>query len=664
MRAIYGIRAGVVVTLATILALPVAAEGRQADDPPGPVPTSPAEWAALGLQQVPKQVPDGALPTGAAAPATDTGTAAAAVNPYLSLVPDPATIDWSYWSAVGEAQAAARAAHRPVPSHPLVHHEAEAPGTSGSNDSQGAAELVDGFGTGRRQNRAARIAGASAPPAAPVALSTVEDDGAIPLATDTGITGAGAVVTDAAIGDGPHGSTGTGTGDLDFFRLRDMRAGQLLLADVDTPASDLDSVLLVWDAQGTPLAAADDDGETTDSLLAFSFPADGDYYVMVAGFPTFPFDPFDPASGIGAGSEGSYRVTIGVDTADVDYYAFAGRPGDVLGATVTGSGLVLGLFAPDGQQVMGSAQDASAAYPQQSPLPGGGNATLDHVVDVEGLHALAVVGRPGAYEVTLEAYRPEEHQQRDAVQTLFVDFDGARVNTGIFGGPGVVQLSPLSSFLAGWGLAPRQERRLEDVILATVEENLRRDLQARGGNPNFAVRLRNSRDHRDPFGQPNVSRIIVGGTIEESGVYTVGIAQSVDPGNFGHEETGLVLLDVLSGPPEMYPEASLNTYLAPNSDRVTFIGQAIGNVVSHEAGHFLGNWHVDQFDGSPNLMDQGGNFAAMFGVGPDGIGGTADDSDVDFGENVFNPGEGFVGIEDTLTRTAFGLVRGQNRARG
>ena len=58
-------------------------------------------------------------------------------------------------------------------------------------------------------------------------------------------------------------------------------------------------------------------------------------------------------------------------------------------------------------------------------------------------------------------------------------------------------------------------------------------------------------------------------------------------------------------------------------------------------------------------MDQGGNFPVLYGVGPDGVGGTADDTDVDYGEDPLNPNEGFVGIEDTLTRTAFGLSRGR-----
>lgn len=41
---------------------------------------------------------------------------------------------------------------------------------------------------------------------------------------------------------------------------------------------------------------------------------------------------------------------------------------------------------------------------------------------------------------------------------------------------------------------------------------------------------------------------------------------------------------------------------------------------SHEAGHFLGNCHVDQFHDTLNPMDQGGNFPLWHGVGDDGIG--------------------------------------------
>ena len=169
----------------------------------------------------------------------------------------------------------------------------------------------------------------------------------------------------------------------------------------------------------------------------------------------------------------------------------------------------------------------------------------------------------------------------------------------------------------------------------------------------------NSADHPDPFGTDNVSRLIVGGTIAESGIPTIGIAQSIDPGNFGHEESALILLDILSAPAGEFGDPSANTYITAQSDVVAFVGQVLGNIVAHEAGHYLGSWHVDQFNDAANLMDQGGNFPVLYAVGPDGVGGTADDTDVDYGEDTLNPNEGFVGTEDTLTRTAFGLSRGR-----
>ena len=141
-----------------------------------------------------------------------------------------------------------------------------------------------------------------------------------------------------------------------------------------------------------------------------------------------------------------------------------------------------------------------------------------------------------------------------------------------------------------------------------MRENIRTDLMQQGLNDKIDVKVLNSRDHPDPFGKPNVSRVIVGGTIEQSGIPTIGIASSIDPGNYEGEDQALVLLDVLSGPDD--DDASLNFYIDDSSDRVKFVGTAIGNVVSHEIGHYIGSFHVDQFNEILNLMDQGGNFAA------------------------------------------------------
>src|SRR4029450_879956 len=104
------------------------------------------------------------------------------------------------------------------------------------------------------------------------------------------------------------------------------------------------------------------------------------------------------------------------------------------------------------------------------------------------------------------------------------------------------------------------------------------------------------------------------------------------------EETALILLDLVSG--RRTDDASFNFYLRPQSDRVKFVGTALGNIVSPEAGHFVGSWHVDQFNDVLNLMDQGGNFPLLYAVGPDGIGGTADDPDVAFAPETLNPQRG------------------------
>ena len=370
-----------------------------------------------------------------------------------------------------------------------------------------------------------------------------------------------------------------------------------------------------------------------------------------------PEDPFDSGSGGGSGAEGDYVAKITVGQADADYYAVRLRSGDVLGGVIQGGSPDLTVTKPDGVQAVGSTQDASFIYPAASLLPGGGNATFAYVAERPGWYKVSTAAGVGDYDILLEVYRPGSvTAKKKTVQTVFLDFNGERVNTAVWGGPGVRTLSPFSSFLGLWGLTKADRNAVINRVIATVRENIRTDLKQKGLNDRVRVKIRNSRDHRDPFGHRNVSRVIVGGTIEQSGIGTIGIASSIDPGNFEGADQALVLLDVLSGPDD--DDASLNFYLDDSSNRVKFVGTALGNVVSHEIGHYIGSFHVDQFNDRLNLMDQGGNFPLLYGVGADGIGGTADDPDVDFGRDVYNPGEGFTGIENTLNNSAWAFVRG------
>ena len=210
-----------------------------------------------------------------------------------------------------------------------------------------------------------------------------------------------------------------------------------------------------------------------------------------------------------------------------------------------------------------------------------------------------------------------------------------------------------------------------DAIIAVVEENFA-DIGLIGNNGDFGsdgidghydIEIVNSRDSADPFGSPNVSRVIIGGTRDELGIPFVSIVESLDVGNFETAETGVVLLDTLSGPSdERLGRFSINSILrAPGVSIIDVIGQVVGNIVSAEAGHFFGNWHTSGFNAIANIMDTG-NFvpgvALEAGVGEDGIFGTNDDIDLDFGRDSFLPEEGFTGTANTLNTIAFGLSTG------
>ena len=488
-----------------------------------------------------------------------------------------------------------------------------------------------------------------------------EDDGAIPLAHPTGLTtDRPSVRASAVIGDGPHGTVeGDGSGDFDFYRIDDAPAGQVLTVDIDAFAvgEQLDAAVAVLAPTGQLLAFNDDSPEF-DSFLQFELPAQGDYLVAVAAFGALPTNPFDSASGTGATSEAAYDVTMSFDFAeDLDVYRIDMRRGDVLGAALQGSGRVVELFDPSGTLVMGSGRDAGIdIYPQTSPLNVRGNATIDHVAAVDGPHFLRISRGPGNYEVDLRIRRPGiESDEPGARQVIFLDFDGAFLDPGTFGDQtGGHDLTPLGDFLAAWGLTPTDENAVIDAFIERFTENVVDDPHTRGGNERFDIEIRNSRDHPDPWGQPNVSRVIIGGTREQTGVRSSGVAESVDPGNFARQETAVVMLDQASAPAGS-GQRTINDLITPETDVVALVGSVLGFVASHEVGHTLGGWHTQPNNGVVSIMDTFD--ITQLGLGPDLVFGTADDVDVDF--VVDQLGEGLIGAENTMIRIADALSSGQ-----
>lgn len=380
--------------------------------------------------------------------------------------------------------------------------------------------------------------------------------------------------------------------------------------------------------------------------------------------------------------------------ADLDYYRISIRKGDVIGIAVIADPVdppdprlpppldpVVGIYDLSGNLIIENDDDygLTGLYPVDSPLPKGDyplDSALSWIAIGEGEYLVRVSSfassRNGKYTLRIVARRPYlETQASNVKQILFIDFDGAvDVNAyGLFGsGAFSATLSSLRAFLPRWGLGLEDEATVVQAIIDTVQSNFDklRLASLNGDRPvdqtpgHFDVEIRNSRDNPDPFGQPNVSRIIVGGTIFQLGIATLGIAESIDPGNFNTAETGVVLLDFLSGPAGSLD--SINSIpLAPGTTIIDAIGRVVGNIVTHEAGHYLGLWHTDNENEIDCLIDRGGN--GIFdeaGVGPDGVLGTADDVDVDFVPDVYHPLEGVaVGTEFTDTRVAFALSTGR-----
>lgn len=486
-------------------------------------------------------------------------------------------------------------------------------------------------------------------------LAGTEDDGSLDEATDTGV-GAGrtGVHVTATIGDGPHADAGDATGDFDFYRLQ-AYAGQTITAKITE--GTVDAALTLYDAAGRVLAGADDSAGTLAPTLIGKVSAPGTYYVMVSGSGARPADPTDSGSGNGGTSTGTYTLSLSATTVRTQYYAVHLRAGDVVGASVDGSPDKVALYAPDGTLDVGSTGDVGHNHPASSPLPSG-KVSLDDVAAEDGWYCVAVSGDTrGAYRLKLLTTRPSL-EGTGQEQTIFLDFDGARIDPSVFASsglpvtPGPRTTSALRAFLAAWGLPRSAEKPLADAITAQVRRSLRSGLGAAGITKRSGVRILSSAHDADPGDAKNVHRVVVGGTIAETGLPTLGITSSIDPGNFDTADTSIVLLDLLSGPAG--DSISLNHYMTSSSDRIKFVSTVVTNLVAHEIGHALGNWHTAT-DGTSTLMDNDDTF---LGTGPDGVGGTEDDeSPQTFGTDAFSDADGLTGVENTAVRTAYALSR-------
>ena len=362
---------------------------------------------------------------------------------------------------------------------------------------------------------------------------------------------------------------------------------------------------------------------------------------------------------------------------DTDWYAFDLRAGDIFDARINGplpAIFDLSILDANRKEVIGN--DTTTGFLGISPYPIGSpldvtatnpNTDLAFVVPATGRYYARVSDGDSVYSLTMRVHRPElESQPVGTKQKIFLDFDGEIVRRDIFDSatPGSARLSPLSDFLAGWGLSAADESRFTDKVIDVFVTKFfgAYGLSAVGGNGwytasgipgQFDLEVLNSRDNPDPFGDPNVSRIIIGGTFNELLIPTIGIAQSVDVGNFDTQESAVVLLDQINALWGPIPRAG-------NVPLEDVLAAAIGAVSAHEAGHFFGAWHTLNSNASNQIMDTGGNLTGLIGVGPDGVFGTADDLNVQFGTDTYDAAASAIpyGKQNSAAAIAFGLSTG------
>ena len=367
---------------------------------------------------------------------------------------------------------------------------------------------------------------------------------------------------------------------------------------------------------------------------------------------------------------------------DEDYFALDLKKGDILDTRlvgVAGTRPSLVLLDANTQELL-FAQGRflnGTAYPPSSPLYKDGLTTLPYVIATSGRYYMRVADGVGSYVLNLRVHRSTfEAEPIGTQQTLYIDFDGAftrseTLNLTALGVPaGTLRIPPLSRYMPQLGLTTADAPSVARNTMARLEQKMRTSLAARSnngffgatGNPGeFNVRLISSYDSPDIWGQPNVSRVLVGGTQTEIGLDPatglLGIAQSVDVGNFGREESGLVMLDILIADamdPAMVP-------IAGNVSRSDLFAELLSMVIAHEAGHFLGGVHQDPNNLQYGIMDQFYDPTIVSGAGRDGIFGNRDDEPLYFSVDEFSPTAGVPfggGVNDSANMLAFGMSTG------
>lgn len=593
-----------------------------------------------------------------ATPADLEGVEPTSANPFTAFLPAGATPDYAYWTARMSLDAITRAstrATRGLRAAPDATYQERERGRLMPNDT--VAERIAGFGPAS-DSPGVEVTGTFEQLTQPaLTRTTVRSEDMttqfVPHSISTyAFAGQyrGAEVSGAQIGDGPFG---TSTGDVDVYVIEVTSPNTYLTISVHTPLGSLDPVMALFDMNDQFIFKQDDSklatGQTSeDPIGSVLLENPGRYVLFVWGYTPdvrgLPLTNWiDPASGVGVGSTGPYQLQIAASQPDTDSYSVDLEAGDVLAVASPSASLWdVSIIDPTGVVRMGSRQDLSAYYAEDGPLASpaelgnferGRSAAI--VAPVTGTYTIAARGQ-GPYRMYVQAAEPG-HARPGAPQTqrIFVDFDGHTVNAALEygGGPSAATLSPMSAFMARWGLDASDQSEVIDGVLAALQRTLQDELRHVPGMSGLTIELLNSRDHADPGDTMN--RLVIGGTIEQLGIETIGIASTVDIGNYRSNDVAVILLDLLSTPADN--PNSLNQYgLGIGISKTDLVGHSVGIIASHEAAHFFGMHHTDNRNEVNNISDEGGRLTSSLGIGVDNVFGSLDDRTARYRDDTFS----------------------------
>jgi len=357
---------------------------------------------------------------------------------------------------------------------------------------------------------------------------------------------------------------------------------------------------------------------------------------------------------------------------DIDWYSFDLQAGDIIDVNVsrtTPSAVtpLLTLYNGSGIELASTRGTFPATlFPSNSPLATNAAApniagSIHYIVPTSGKFYLRLSDVFSTYTSAFRVYRPPtESLAAGTRQILFLDFDGEIVSRNLFGlGPISANFQPMREFLVD----PTLENVIIDEVIARTASKFEQ-VGISTTNPNYGIEIRNSRDHGDLWGMPNVSRVIIGDVFDLAADdpfnALLGIAQHIDVGNYDLQSSALV---------RFLPHAiSAGTVpFSPVSNLVQVAGELLASTIAHEAGHFFGLWHQDETNVNFGIIDTTINTLDDAGVGPDRVFGTADDRPIQFTVDRFSGGAAAAfqrsGLNDSINWLGWALTTGRQGGR-